>query len=357
MINKIKQALTFDDITLVPQYSRIETRSLCNTKTKIGEIELDIPLISSPMQTVTEYNMALTMINNGGMPVIHRFMSIQEQADLFKKISEDLASNFKKHHINRICCAVGVTNDYKDRISALYKAGCVTFNLDVAHGDHVLSYSAIETIREMYGNRIHIMSGTICTAKAAERLCNAGVDSIRVGVGSGSLCETRIRTGVGIPQVTAIMDCYEVVKKCQRKISIIADGGIRMPGDVCKAIAIGADAVMVGYLFAGTDEAPGQIIRAGNWPNEQLFKQYAGSASFDAKRSRGEETKNIEGNSTLIPYKGSVNRIIKDIEDGLKSSMSYLGSYDITEYQDNCEIMQITNNGLIEAQPHAMIRK
>jgi IMP dehydrogenase/GMP reductase len=171
-----------------------------------------------------------------------------------------------------------------------------------------------------------------------------------------SVCETRIRTGIGIPQFTAIQQCVEALNTRKNPIPIISDGGIRTPADVCKAIAAGASSVMIGSLFAATAETPGSIKKTGKWPNEQLFKEYRGSASRSSKLDRGEAGKNVEGAETLISYRGKVERIVNDILDGLRSSMSYLGAKNIFEMQANAEFMRITGAGLIEAHPHALIK-
>jgi len=170
-----------------------------------------------------------------------------------------------------------------------------------------------------------------------------------------SLCETRIRTGIGIPQVTALIECIRAVEESGLDVPIIADGGIRMTGDVAKALSLGADSVMIGSLLAGTRESPGEIQRMGMWPNEQLFKKYRGSASAEVKQVHGLEEKNVEGNSKLIPYKGKVERIISDISDGVRSAMSYVDATTIEEFQAKSEHVLITQNGLIEAKPHLLL--
>lgn len=170
-----------------------------------------------------------------------------------------------------------------------------------------------------------------------------------------SLCETRIRTGIGIPQVTALIDCIRGIEDSGIDIPVIADGGIKTTGDVAKALSLGADTVMLGSLLAGTRESPGEIQRMGVWPNEQLFKKYRGSASAETKRAHGMEEKNVEGNSKLIPYKGKVGRIINDIHDGVRSSMSYVNATTIGEFHANAKHVLITQNGLIEAKPHLLL--
>ena len=172
-----------------------------------------------------------------------------------------------------------------------------------------------------------------------------------MGVGNGSLCETRIRTGVGLPQVSALLDCVTVADSYD--VPIIADGGIRNVGDVCKGLGCGADTIMVGSLLSGTKESPGSIEKKGQWPNEQLFKKYRGSASLDSKSDRGED-KNVEGNHKVIPYKGKVKRILHDIRDGISSSCSYVGASNLEEYRSLVEFVEVTKAGQVEAQPHLL---
>jgi IMP dehydrogenase len=184
-------------------------------------------------------------------------------------------------------------------------------------------------------------------------LCDWGVDAIRVGIGNGSLRETRIRTGIGIPQVTALVDCIKVADGYN--IPVIADGGIRIIGDIAKALALGADSVMLGSLLSGTKETPGDIQRTGTWPNEELFKRYRGSASLETKMEHNLDEKNVEGNSKLVPYKGKIKRIIDDINDGLTSSMSYVNAMNLSEFRANSEFVKVTQNGVVEAKPHLLL--
>ena len=250
-----------------------------------------------------------------------------------------------------LCAAVGITGDYLERAKELVKNGCNVILIDVAHGHHKLVKKAVEEFKNEFGRNIEIIGGCIATKEATKDLCEWGVDGLRVGVGNGSLCETRIRTGVGLPQVTALFDvCYTADAY---NVPVIADGGIRNVGDVCKGLGCGADTIMVGSLLSGTKESPGSIEKKGQWPNEQLFKKYRGSASLDSKLDRGEE-KNVEGNHKVIPYKGKVKRIIGDIEDGIRSSCSYVGASSLEEYRSLVEFVEVTKAGQVEAQPHLL---
>jgi len=193
--------------------------------------------------------------------------------------------------------------------------------------------------------------GNIATRESARDLCEWGADGLRIGIGGGSLCSTRIQTGVGVPMVSSIRDCVAIAD--DYNVPCMADGGVRSSGDVCKGLGAGADTVMLGSLLSGTKESPGSITKQGQWPNERLQKKYRGSASVESKLDRGER-KNVEGYSTTIPYKGKVKRIISDVIDGLKSSMSYVGANNLEEFHSKCELIKVTNAGVIEAKPHLL---
>jgi IMP dehydrogenase len=249
-----------------------------------------------------------------------------------------------------LCAAIGVKGDYLERAQELIKNGCNVLLIDVAHGHHKLVGEAIEKIKQNL-SRVEVVAGSVATGEACEYLCEKGADSIRVGIGNGSLCETRIRTGVGIPQVTALIDCVAVADTYNTPV--IADGGVRDIGDVCKGLACGADSVMLGSLLSGTKESPGEIEKVGKWPNEQLYKKYRGSASLDSKKSRG-SNKNVEGNHKVIPYKGKVKRVIGDIQEGIRSSFSYVGANNISEYHSKIELIEVTRAGNLEGKPHLL---
>ena len=335
----MKECLTFDDVSIVPKYSDILHRKDCNTMTKVTKnIYLEIPIISSPMDTITEFDMAWSMAQLGGVGVIHRFMSIEKQVEIMRSFVS-----------MTVGAAIGATGDYIERAQALVEGSCKIILIDVAHGHHLLVKDTIGRLKNEVSGNYDIVAGNVATREAAQFMCDAGADAVRVGVGSGSLCSTRIQTGVGIPMVSAICDVASVCD--DYGVSVIADGGMRTPGDVAKAIAAGADCVMLGNLLSGTKETPGSITKTGIWPNEVLQKKYRGSASLEAKSDRG-ETHNVEGYSTTIPYKGKVKRIIDDILDGLKSSMSYVGASNLEEFQSLAEFVKVTNSGINEAKPH-----
>jgi IMP dehydrogenase len=272
------------------------------------------------------------------------------------KIDEQVKHVLKvKEQEKLVSAAIGATGDYQERATALANAGAIVLLIDVAHGNTKQVKDAIKWCKENLPEYVDVIAGNVSTREGARNLAEWGADAIRVGIGNGSLCETRIRTGVGIPQVTALIESIAGVEETGIDVPIIADGGVRLTGDVAKALSLGADSVMLGSLLAGTRESPGEIQRMGMWPNEQLFKKYRGSASAEVKQVHGLEEKNVEGNSKLIPYKGKVERIINDIKDGVRSSMSYVNAKNITEFHVNSEHVLITQNGLIEAKPHLLL--
>ena len=346
----MRRALTYNDVNIVPKYSEIEHRDKINISTRLTKKTLiDIPIVTSPMDTITEYDMALEMMKLGGVGVVHRFMSIDEQVEIIKELKKIRDVNIEIVN-SSICAAIGVTDDYIERAQDLVKNGCNVIVIDVAHGHHKLVGEAIEKIKTRLSS-VEVIAGSVATAESCEYLCEKGADSIRVGIGNGSLCETRIRTGVGIPQVTALLDCISVADTYG--CPTIADGGVRNIGDVCKGLACGADSIMLGSLLSGTKETPGEIEKVGKWPNEQLYKKYRGSASLDSKKARGDK-KNVEGNHKVIPYKGKVKRIITDIQEGIRSSFSYVGANNLSEFHSKVELIQITRAGNIEGQPHLL---
>lgn len=335
----MREQLTFDDISIVPRYSEITSRNCCNTEVEYAGIELTQPLIASPMDTVCGFEMAKGLGELGGLGIIHRFNPIEDQLQGMLEL-EELNIPYG--------VAVGVGEKAEHRIDQLLSwTNLDVMCIDVAHGHHKMVKDTIAYIKDI-DEDIHVLAGNICTANAAWDLEGWGADSLRVGIGNGSMCETRIRAGVGIPQVNALQECIETVD-----IPIISDGGCKTTGDVAKALGLGSDLVMIGSLFAGTKETPGIINKSGMWPNEQLYKKYQGSASIDSKLARG-ETNHVEGNSKILPYKGKVKRIVDDINDGIRSSMSYVGALNLYEFKNKADFVRVTQAGQLEAKPHGL---
>ena len=470
----IREGLTFDDVLLIPKRSPIISRSQTNLKTRLSRnISLNIPVISANMDTVTESPMAIALAREGGVGIIHRFMTIQDQVDevlkvkrsesvmieqpytisvdssvgYAKKIMHDFGisglliekdkklagiitkrdllfeTNFDNNvtsvmskdvvfaelgttiekakdilHKNRIeklpiidkdkhiiglitskdilkmeefpnaskdkkgrllvGAAVGVKGDYLERTEALLDAGADVMVVDIAHGHSDNAINCVHLIKKAFKD-CELIAGNIATGNGTEDLIRAGVDAIKVGVGSGSICITRVITGSGVPQLTAILDSVKIAKKYE--IPVISDGGIRNSGDLTKALAAGSSSVMVGSLLGGTDESPGKTLVK----NGKKYKIYRGMASFYASlgrkyREEGEQSKESdelndyvpEGVEAMVSYKGSVVEIIRQLVGGLRSGLSYCGAKTINEMQQNAEFVRITTAGYIESQPH-----
>jgi IMP dehydrogenase len=303
---------------------------------------LKIPEVGSPLDTIPELDMAIDVPMLRGMGIIPSVTAGEKQAKM---------SNTLYTYNVKFGAAIGVTGDWFERAQELVKNGCVVLFIDVAHGHHKLVKNALRRLKNEISNTFEVVAGSVATSKAARQLCEWGADGVRVGIGNGSLCETRIRTGVGIPSITSILDCVSVCDNFG--VPVIADGGIRNVGDACKSLGAGADCFMLGSLLSGTKETPGEIEKVGKWPNEQLYKKYRGSSSIDSKKERGEE-KNVEGNTKIVPYKGKIKRIIQDIQEGIRSSFSYVGANNISEFHSKVEFVEVTKAGQIEALPHLL---
>lgn len=346
----MKTALTYDDIQLVPAYSNIESRQTISLKTKLSRnLNLNIPLIASPMDTVCGEEMAYRLFTMGGVGCLHRFMTPADQAKNIDSLYHRIYNNnayigfgWEKEARVPIMAAIGVDpSQDRYRTSLLVKAGVNSIIIDVAHGHHSKVIDMIKWCKDQYGDTVDVIAGNIATAEAAQTLQEWGADGLRVGIGGGSLCTTRVKTGFGIPNVTCI---EEIVKVAQ--VPVMADGGIRSSGDIAKALAVGADTVMIGSLIAGTEEAPGQIVETRNG----LYKRYRGSASLETKNAHGQEARNVEGESTMIPYKGGAKFIINGLLDGVRSALSYAGAKDLNSFHPDYVI--VTSAGINEAKPH-----
>lgn len=344
MINNLQQeALCFDDVLLVPQESNISSRHAVDLSMKIGSgnraIILDLPLIASPMDTVCGKDMCIAMSNFGGMGILHRYLPIEEQVEITSYLSD---GGYK------FGVSVGATNNFMDDARKLVKAGAKLILVDIANGHSQYAVEAVKSLREEFD--IHIMAGNVSTARGFKNLAEAGADSVRVGIGGGSACTTRIVSGHGVPTLQSIIDIYSW-KKIYPKTSVIADGGIRNSGDMVKAFAAGTDAVMVGSMLAGTDESPGEISKDHNGRDVKMFR---GMASAHAQMDKFGKVSVAEGISTTVPYKGSVSHIIDQVRGGLGSGCSYSGVGYLSELADNAEYIKVTSTSLNESKPHAI---
>lgn len=484
-VGDLRTGLTFDDVLLVPKYSEVRSRKDVTTSSNLtSQIEISMPIVSANMDTVTEAEMAIAIAREGGIGIIHRFMSLEDQVaqvsrvkrtesivienpytlpetssvgevrqmmseknvggilivskerllkgivtsrdlrfaeDLDAKVSEvmvkrsDLivapkktspeeakeimektkieklplvdandrlvglitakdimkrkqfpnASKDSKGRL-RVGAAIGVKGDYLERAKSLREVEVDALVLDIAHGHSLHALEAIRKIKKTLGSDTQLVAGNVATREGALDLIKAGADSVKVGVGSGSICITRIVTGSGVPQLTAISDCSEVAR--EHGVTLIADGGIRNSGDITKAIVAGADSVMIGSLLAGTDESPGEIVYRGNF----RYKVTRGMASVSARKEQIAKERNArhelhgsssdqelelidyvaEGVEAIVPYKGGAVSVIRQLAGGLRSGMSYCGAKDLSELRANGEFMRITDVGLKESMPH-----
>jgi IMP dehydrogenase len=333
-------SLSFDDVLLVPQYSDINSRKMLSTSNKLGDIQLALPIISSPMDTVTEVAMTRAMDEHGGLGVIHRYNTPSDQAKLVKRAS--------LHGLANIGAAIGVTGDFLDRAQAVVEEGATVLCVDVAHGHHSMMRDALRALRMALGDSVHIMAGNVATGEGANALAEWGADSVRVGVGGGSICSTRLVSGHGVPTFHSVMESV----KAGCPVPIIADGGMKTSGDIVKALAAGADFVMLGSMLAGTDQSPGQVFDAG----DKKYKVYRGMASSEAQVNWRGKTSTPEGISTTIPYKGDVNGILADLQGGIQSGMSYSGATSIQELQAKAKFTQQTVAGQAESFTHILTR-
>jgi IMP dehydrogenase len=336
--------ITFDDVLLVPQYSDIKSRTEVTLASEMSEgVELRVPIISAPMDTVCGRLMAERMAEFGALGIVHRYNTIEKQANIVSQASEAGAKN--------IGAAIGITGDYLERAAALVEAGVKVLCLDVAHGDHILMHAGAHNVVERFGSKAHIMAGNIATYTGALALAQIGVDSVRVGIGGGSICSTRIQTGHGMPTLASVVDCVKAKEKFPN-LKIIADGGIKTSGDMVKALAAGADFVMVGSLLAGTNEAPGDIV----FKDGERYKSYRGMASKDAQMDWRGKTSSLEGVATVIPYKGQVFPVLSGLENGIRSGLSYSGARNLQELRENARFIRQTASGLAESNTHIMWR-
>jgi len=358
-----KEGFTFDDVLLIPAESHVLPNEVDLSTQLAPNLKLNVPFLSASMDTVTETKMATTMARNGGLGVIHKNMSADDQAKMVAAVKaiENDASQYPNAAVDAnnhllVAAAVGVTSDTFDRASALLNAGADAIIIDTAHGHSAGVLRKVAEIRHQLPDAT-LIAGNVATGEGTRALFEAGVDVVKVGIGPGSICTTRVVAGVGVPQLTAIYDAAQVAREFGKPI--IADGGMKYSGDIVKALAAGGNAVMFGAMFSGTDEAPGDIIEDGG----KKYKTYRGMGSL-ASMSHGSADRYFQGGvneaNKLVPegiearveYKGSVNDIIFQMVGGLRSGMGYTGSATIQDLIDNAQFVRISNAGLIESHPH-----
>ncbi len=345
----IKESLTFDDVLLLPRYSEVLPSETDISLNLTKKIVLKVPFLSSAMDTVTESKMAIALARSGGIGVIHRNLNIKNQTKEIIKVK-------KKNLI--VGAAVGTNKDDIERAKSLISNGCDLIVIDTAHGHSKKVLNTLARLKKI-NNLIPICVGNIATSEAAKKLYNAGADIIKVGIGPGSICTTRMVSGIGVPQISAIMEVKQALKN--KKIKIISDGGIKFSGDIAKALAAGADAIMMGSIFAGTDESPGKKFKYKG----KIFKQYRGMGSIGAMSSGSANRyfqKNFKDKSKFVPegvegrveFKGKVSKIIYQLKGGLRSSMGYIGANNLSQISKNAKFIKITKAGFYESMVHSV---
>ncbi len=345
----IRESLTFDDVLLLPRYSNVlpsETDISINLTKKIS---LQVPFLSSAMDTVTESKMAIAIANEGGIGIIHRNFSIKKQTKEVIKVKK------KKLLVG---AAVGTSKEDVERAKSLLSNGCDLIVVDTAHGHSEKVLKILSKLKKI-STKVPICVGNIATGEAAKKLYNSGADIIKVGIGPGSICTTRMVAGIGVPQISAILEIKQALKN--KKIKIISDGGIKFSGDIAKALAAGADAIMMGSIFAGTFESPGKKFKV----NGKLYKKYRGMGSIGAMSSGSANRyfqKNFKDKSKFVPegvegrveYKGNVSKIIFQLKGGLRSSMGYIGAKNLAQISKNAKFTKITKAGFYESMVHSV---
>jgi IMP dehydrogenase len=345
----IKEALTFDDILMLPRYSNVLPADT-NIKLNLTKnIQLKVPFLSAAMDTVTESKMAIAMAEAGGIGIIHRNLNIKKQTQEVAKVKR------KKLLVG---AAVGTNNEDLERAKSLIDNGIDLIIVDTAHGHSEKVLRVLSKLKKLKST-VPICVGNIATGEAAKKLYNSGADIIKVGIGPGSICTTRMVAGIGVPQISAIIEVKKVLNK--KNIKIISDGGIKFSGDIAKALAAGADAIMMGSIFAGTDESPGKKFKIKG----KIYKQYRGMGSIGAMSSGSANRyfqKNFKDKSKFVPegvegrveYKGNVSKIIYQLKGGLRSSMGYIGAKNLSEITKKAKFVKITKAGFYESMVHSV---
>ena len=344
---RLETGLTFDDVLLVPRRSSIRSRQDVSLQTNLTKnILIDLPILAANMDTVCEQEMALALSRLGGVGILHRFMTVEAQSQMVENVKHENAQFI-------VGAAIGTDHDAIIRSKALIESGVDVLVLDIAHGHAEHAINALKELKDSFPDT-DVIAGNVATQAGAEDLYEAGADAIKVGVGPGGVCTTRLVAGVGVPQLTAILSASTV------PVPIIADGGITTSGDMAKAIAAGADTVMIGSMFAGTKESPGEVESSP----KGLVKRVRGMASFEAIEARAIRTGELiddeyfeqrapEGVEGVVPYKGEVSKLIAQLVAGLKSGMSYSNARTIPEFWEKAEFIRVTSTGVKENKPHA----
>lgn len=347
-LESLRLGLTFDDVLLVPRRSSIRSRSDVSVRTRLSRnIELDVPIVAANMDTVCEVDMAIALARLGGIGMLHRFATIDHQVAMVKQV--------KDAGPLLVGAAIGTDRDALERAEALAAAGVDALVLDIAHGHAAHAIDALRRVKAALPS-VDVIAGNVATGDGARDLIEAGADAVKVGVGPGGVCTTRLVAGVGVPQLTAIADCAGL------EVPVIADGGIRTSGDIAKALGAGASTVMIGSMFAGTAESPGEVEQTANG----LVKRVRGMASFEAIEARAQrsgetvddeyfEQRAPEGVEGTVPYRGEVARVVASLLAGLRSGMSYSDARTIPEFWEKASFMRVTGNGVRENHPHATL--
>jgi len=334
--------MTFDDVLIVPNKSTVRSRKDPSLQTRVTKRHrLDVPFISANMDTITESEMAIAMGQLGGLGILHRFMSVEHQLHQVSKLREA--------GLQQIAASIGVNSEGRERARELVRAGVNILTIDIAHGHSVAMIEILQWLRAEFGDAVDLIAGNVATPTATRELIEAGADAIKVGIGPGSMCTTRVITGCGVPQLTAIAWCAEVAREFN--VPIIADGGLRSSGDIVKALVAGAESVMLGSLLSGTLETPGPI--------HQGKKQYRGMASKSAQVSwRGVLPEGMapEGESTTVTVKGSARDVVNELAGGIRSGMSYVNAVEIHEIQEQARFIEMSAAGIRESAAHGLTR-
>lgn len=347
--DKMLESFCYDDILLVPQYSDIESRYSeeidIRSDLKGGRndqeycLTYDIPIIASPMDKVISPKMCQTIGQMGGLSILHRFNTPHEQSKLWMNC-------VKNAHLSTLACAIG-TRDWQERVRKLADVGCCIFCVDVAHGHHINVKRTVEGMRNLpYGDKLTIIAGSVATPEAYKDLIEWGADAVRVGIGTGAACTTRTQTGHGVPGLHSISECVKMKKQVGGVV--IADGGIKNSGDIAKALAAGADFVMLGKMLAATSDSPSDLCYVDGKP----FKEYRGMFSYEAQKELKKEVRGVEGVSGLIPYTGETLEVLENIQQHIKSALSYSGARSLKEFEEKSVFVRQTSAGMLESQTH-----